>query len=564
MADRPRLFEGLAPVSVAEVNSIVGDDSTEQRKDGPAAGRAKQHRRRRRTKKTGDRTPPRKASPKKVKGRRFRPSEMQELQAVACFKPLWEQAWLLESVMVATERASNPTNVGRNREYSAFDGLLFEAQSWIAGSYQRLADNLADVVNYWQPMSRAAAEAYPGDVRFKMSKKPISIHQFRRFRKKYLNDKILERLRHMIDEASVEACLDMGMFAPDAGSLTNPDPYSFVSADGCWVPALTSLTLDDAVDPQTGEIIRRYDPDALPYHTNDGEWAASPGYLHVSVLARSPYRNERVILASRLKSAHNPEVNRNDATITVDILLDLIERFPKLRDGLAGVVYDMALSVADFDRLLDEGLIPVSKVPLTSQGRVATQNLGPHEFKTKQGNKVTLVVIAVDGTPCVTFTDGNGIDYYMPLKLIQVKKPNRKKRIQIATRWALPENALVPVNLVGAKARVRHSRTIQEKLDNKSRSRALRVFPESDERFPDLLGRRQDSESDNDDHKSKLWNRRCRTIRHRNVELNQVSRQVHRLVSALMSYHNRTGADMTRWFGQHQLARRAIPLALAA
>ena len=109
---------------------------------------------------------------------------------MACFKPLWELAWQLESIMAATERANNPTNVGRNREYSAFDGLLFEVQSWIAGSYQRLADNLIDVVNYWQPMCREVAEAYPGDARFKMSAKPMSIHQFRRFRKKYLNDDI--------------------------------------------------------------------------------------------------------------------------------------------------------------------------------------------------------------------------------------------------------------------------------------------------------------------------------------------------------------------------------------
>ena len=562
---RRRLFEDLEPVPAKKVVSVVGDDSTERRKDGPkATGRTKQHRLRRRSRKSKRQTTPRKASPKKAKGPRFRSSEIQELQAVACFKPLWEQAWLLESVMVATERANNPTNVGRNREYNAFDGLLFEVQSWIAGSYQRLADNLADVVNYWQPMVRAVAEAYPGDARFKMSKKPISIHQFRRFRKKYLNDKILAEVRLMIDEASVEASLDMGMFSPDAGSLTNPDPHSFVTADGCWVPALTSLTRDDAVDPRTGEIIGRYDPDALPYHTNDGKRAESPGYLHVSVLARNLDHNERVILASRLKSAHNPEVNRNDATIAVDAVLDLIDRFPKLRNGLAGVVYDMALSVADFDRLLDEGLIPVSKVPLTNRSKVAAQNLGPHQFKTKQGHNVTLIVTAVDGTPCVTFPNVKGIDHYMPLKLVQVKKPDRKKRPQISTRWVLPDNQLVPPNLVGAETRVRHSRTTQERLDNKSRSRALRIFPESDERFADLLGRRQDSESDNADHKSKLWNRRCRTIRHHNVELNQISRQVHRLVSALTSYHNRTGADMTRWFGQHQLARRAKSLALAA
>ena len=560
-SSRPRLFEGLDPVPVAEVHSIVGDDSTTKRKDGPKAKRA---RRARPDNKTAQPKTPRKASPKKVKGRRFRPSEMQVLQAVACFKPLWELAWQLESVMVATERVHNPTNVGRNREYSAFDGLLFEVLSWAAGSYKRLAENLVDEVNYWQPLCRAVAEAYPGDNRFKMSEKPISIHQFRRFRKRYLSDHLLGAMHDMIEEASVEAVLWMGMFSPGAGSLTNPDPYSLVTGDGCWVPALTSLTRDDAVDPQTGEIIRRYDPDALPYHTIDGTRAASPGYLHVSVLARSCYHNERVILATRLKSAHNPKVNRNDATIAVDIVLDLVQRFPKLRAGLVGMVYDMALSTADFDRLLNAGLIPVSKVPLTSQGKVATQNLGPHDFKTKDAQTVTLNVFAVHGTPCVVFTDGDGIDCYVPLKLLQVKRTGRKNRSQISTRRAIPNAALVPAGFVGAETRVRHTQTKQERATKKSRSRALRIFPESDERFPDLSGRREDSESGNSDHKSMLWNRRCRTIGHHSVELNDVSRQIHRLITALVAYHNRTGADMSRWFGQHQLARGAVPLAQAA
>ena len=337
-----------------------------------------------------------------------------------------------------------------------------------------------------------------------------------------------------------------------------------MTGDGCWVPALTSLTRDDAVDPQTGEIIRRYDPDALPYHTIDGTRAASPGYLHVSVLARSCYHNERVILATRLKSAHNPKVNRNDATIAVDIVLDLVQRFPKLRAGLVGMVYDMALSTADFDRLLNAGLIPVSKVPLTSQGKVATQNLGPHDFKTKDSQTVTLNVFSVHGTPCVVFTDGDGIDYYVPLKLLQVKRTGRKNRSQISTRRAIPDAALVPAGFVGAETRVRHTQTKQERATKKSRSRALRIFPESDERFPDLSGRREDSESGNSDHKSMLWNRRCRTIGHHSVELNDVSRQIHRLITALVAYHNRTGADMSRWFGQHQLARGAVPLAQAA
>lgn len=42
---------------------------------------------------------------------------------------------------------------------------------------------------------------------------------------------------------------------------------------------------------------------------------------------------------------------------------------------------------------------------------------------------------------------------------------------------------------------------------------------------------------------------------------------VHVLITALHSFHNRTGADMTQWFGQHQVAtkvRRQARLALAA
>ena len=53
----------------------------------------------------------------------------------------------------------------------------------------------------------------------------------------------------------------------------------------------------------------------------------------------------------------------------------------------------------------------------------------------------------------------------------------------------------------------------------------------------------------------------------RSVEFNAITYQIHVLITALLAYHNRTGADMTRWFGQHQLprkVRRQAPLASAA
>ncbi len=173
-------------------------------------------------------------------------------------------------------------------------------------------------------------------------------------------------MRRRVDQACVEASLAMGMLPEGSGTLTNPDPYTYATADGCWLPALWSLTIDDAVDARTGEILRRYDPDALAYHTHDGK-ATSPGHLLVMVTVRSPYRKERVVLTTRLKSDHNPEVNRNDATIAVNAVTELLDRHPELRPRLVGLIYDMALSAADFDRLLDAGLIPVSKVPLTSK-----------------------------------------------------------------------------------------------------------------------------------------------------------------------------------------------------
>lgn len=54
-------------------------------------------------------------------------------------------------------------------------------------------------------------------------------------------------------------------------------------------------------------------------------------------------RDERIIFSTSLKSGKNESVNRNDATIAVDNILALIDKFPGFADGLRGLVYDMAL-----------------------------------------------------------------------------------------------------------------------------------------------------------------------------------------------------------------------------
>ncbi len=168
------------------------------------------------------------------------------------------------------------------------------------------------------------------------------------------------------------------------------------------------------------------------------------------------------------------------------------------------------------------------------------------------------------GTPCLTVTDGTGKDYYAPLRLKQVTERKRKSRPQIATLWAVPDKPLTPAHLRGATTRIRHTRTKQERDAGKSRSRALRVYPESDRRFSESYGLREDSESCNADYKSRLWNGRCRTLRHNTVDFSNVAYQLHTLITAVAAHHRRTGSDLTPWFGQHRPAVKGRLLAVAA
>lgn len=563
MSERPKLFEGLEPVAVEDVAAAVGDDSTAERLDGPKPSKKRRGRRSARGRKGGGgRATPKKPAPKRVLGQKFRPSDRQWLQLVACFNPLLRLGLQFEALIDPPSRLTR--RGGRPRKYRTADVLLFEVAGWKFGSYAWVEDNFADL-DVWNEIRDAVAAAYPNDPRMRLSKTPMNRSRHYRFRRRYLCGHLLQTAHDIIDAAADDAGSQIGIPEPGVGSLTNPDPRSFVSADGCWIPALTKLTRDDAVDPDTGEIVRRFDRDAVPYHTNDGEYAESPGFLMVMVQGRTAYTGERIVFSTSLKSAKNKTVPRNDATIAVDSILGLIEKFPNFAEGLRGVVYDMMLSVADFDRLLDAGLIPVSKVPLTTNGTFAVENLGEETFTLKDGSKSTRIVWAVNGTVCLTFVDGNGKDFYMPLRQTRVKKQHRKKRPQISTHWTIPDNPLVPANLIGATVRVRHTRTNSERIAGRSRSRALRIFPESDDRFAGIFGLREDSESANSDYKNRLWNRRCRTMGHNSVEFNNIGYQIHVLITALVAYHNRTGADMTEWFGLHELpTKKKRHLALAA
>ena len=247
MSERPKLFEGLQPVAVEDLAAVVGDDSTAERLDGPksskktaggpdaAAGVMAGGPRRRRP------------SPKRVLGQKFRPSDRQWLQLVACFRPLLMLGLQFEELIDPPSRRMR--RGGRPRKYSTLDVLLFEVAGWKFGSYAWVEDNFADP-DVWNELRAAVAAAYPNDPRMRLSKTPMNRSRHYRFRRRYLCEHLLQTAHDIIDAAAVTAGRQMGILEPGIGSLSNPDPRSLVSADGCWVPALTRLTRDDAVDPR--------------------------------------------------------------------------------------------------------------------------------------------------------------------------------------------------------------------------------------------------------------------------------------------------------------------------
>ena len=147
----------------------------------------------------------------------------------------------------------------------------------------------------------------------------------------------------------------------------------------------------------------------------------------------------------------------------------------------------MALRSADSDRLMDHGILPITKTPRTSRGKTAAVNLGPHTFKTATG-QAEKDIIALNGTPTIAVMDGEGNPHYQPLRRVrtQIKKPGPRTRKHIVyTQWQIPDKPLVPPHLVGATTRIRNNSTPQERQAKRHtrRTRGLRPVPETDPAF---------------------------------------------------------------------------------
>ena len=518
---------GIEPIPIRSLNAKPGDFTVEERLDGPTGSAGIR---------PGRMRLPKPASPGM--------SDPQKAQAAAAWRGLWELAEMIE------ERDAAQHKTGRPRQYKIADVILFNIINSVLRSARATERFFFDEAQ-WRLLREAAAEAWPDHPHRRLSAKGPSRGQYAAFRRMHVeDDDDLAEIAEKFEELCAEIAEAMGMCGPSKGSWTEPAGENMVRSDGTWIPSLYNSSSPTYVDPSTGEIIAtRFDPDATAYRDN----SQANGNMLVTLIARNPHHNERVILSLDYK----PHINMSDATLAVNMALRIFPLLP----GMQGFVYDMALHATDYDRLLSAGLLPVSKAQRTSSGKVPVFNLNECEFTLTDGSKKYLVVQAVDGTPRIELVIG---DERQSVGLMRVKTQrvtDRTDTYRFYGTWQIPNLPGIPRNLRNATTPIRHNSSKREIADKTPRTRALRVIPETDDSFARLFGLREDSESMHHHLKVTLLNGRARSVgRHRQL-FDFHGYQAHVAITALLAWHHRTGADLSHWFGQWRPPNQVVATA---
>jgi hypothetical protein len=518
---------GIEPIPIRLLNAKPGDFSVEDRLDGPTGSAGIR---------PGRKRPSKPASPGM--------SDPQRCQAAAAWRGLWELAELIEARDVERPRT------GRPRQYITADIILFNILNSIFRSARATERFVRDQAQ-WRLLCEATQEAWPDHPQRRLSARGPSRGQFAAFRTQHVEDDgDLAEIAERFEALSIEIAEAMGICDSSKGSWTEPAGENMVSSDGTWVPSLYNSSSPDYVDPSTGEIIPiRHDPDATAYRDN----SQANGNMLVTLIARNPHHNERVILSLDYK----PHSKMSDATVATNIALRIFPQLP----GMQGFVYDMALYPTDYDRLLSAGLLPISKVQRTSSSKVPSFNLNEHDFALTDGTKKSLVIHAVDGTPRVEMLIGDELQSVGLVRVRTTRSRNRTGTYRFYGTWQIPNLPGIPRKLRKATTQIRHNSTTDEIADNTPRTRALRVIPETDDSFSRLFGLREDSESMHHHLKMTFLNGRARSVgRHRQL-FDFHGYQAHVAITALLAWHHRTGADLSHWFGRWRPPDRALPVA---
>lgn len=406
---------------------------------------------------------------------------------------------------------------------------------------KRAAEAFFSNQSVWDLTRKTLEEAWPDHPDRRVGNIPIRRDHYRRYVDSRLTPSGQEPVGDAFIRTSAEAALNFGLLDPKGpGTAANPNPDRVLIGDGTILPALYRGTLGDCqVDRETGEKAQvRYDPDAMYYESGDGRSAI--GTLWTEVHVRSDHEDERVALSF----AH--VASGGDA----QSFTNLVKKIRPLVPGAQAYAYDMAVRGKHINALYNLGLVPLVKVPLASRkkgGVAPTARIGTVDAKTVSGKTAPVQVYAVNGAAGTEFTIAGKKEFvrFDIDKVLFRGKDGDSGRVY--GDYTMPDKAPVPNPLRGAKIRLRLNVTEEDLARRTSRgvpfnrTEYLRPILEGSDTWKTAYGRRNDSESSNNNLKRSLFNGRARSVGADRQWADMLGFYLHSNLRAAVAHRKRTG-----------------------
>jgi len=454
-------------------------------------------------------------------------SKLDLVALYACLDPLWTFAQECEELL------SGDGTVGRPRESKIADVLLGFV---CASEYNSVRASFKELSHphTWNYVAQQVAEAYPDHPERRLSPKPPTRYQALRTRKILYKEVpgFREWYRDHAREETIRAALHLGI-GKAKDSLTHPAKENMLMGDATWERSLYNRCAPGVIiNRETGQPHRtRFDSDAKPFH----EKGTGPGNYFVSVLARTEFSHERLVLDSQYKPG-----GVNDGTVFTDMALQMFDKFPTIR----GAIYDMALSPRDQDRIGRTGRHAIVKVKLAAGKIPRTGIAGPIQFDNGK-KKFVERVTTNNGAPQITVFDIDG----NPVEVELVRKQSKLNGSAMYNIVQIPDDPRVPISKRGATGMLRVHSSKKDIEAGRPRPTYLRSIPMTDPDFSRLFGLREDTESMHNDYKSHLTNRRARSVGLERREFDLRGYQLRQMARALAAWSIRTGGDVSTFLG---------------
>ncbi len=489
-----------------------------------------------------------------VLGEAVEKTTAQFAEAAVTFAPLWEFVEWFQA-----EENKRPRGAGRPREHTAAQAVLV----WMVKS-EEMSERavIVELKDHWTRICAAAAAAWPNHPNRRMPDRPISRGQSRRFARRYLaNDpkvhqddpkarkrcgEVHERLVLDMMRAAAKAARHIGMLDPTDGSLNRPSPSRTIYGDETFIRDRFNRKPSECFNAK-GEQVYRFDPDSRVRYTNNPKDKGTRGYKVFTLSVRNDWVNQRIILATGVRDKGVSEANN-----IIDQMRRVQQVCPEVRDGANTATYDGVVHAVHVDDIYDLGVMPVMRTQRNNRGEPASIVLHDTEFRCSDGQIRRSDVRGIHGTPTLDFVDGDGYEAHQPLRSVNTYlRANADGTLRWYQDVEVPHNDLLGP-LSEATATLRLDSPPQERKPGRPRRRttALRALTSTSPYHRRVKGRREDSESINNNVKSILPNRRVRSIGTPHVLIDQLGFQAHTTINALIHHYYENGGDITEFFGQ--------------